>query len=68
TGHQHALVVEQMPDGDGYYTRGIFSLTQIGRQLGVEIDTSDRARSFADIEKMVAVSGTFSRAGAAPPR
>ncbi len=53
-GHQHAMVVEQTPSGAGYYTRGIFSLTQIGRQLGVELAASDRATSFADIEHLIA--------------
>lgn len=48
-GRQHALVVEH--DGKGRQTvRGLFSATQIARQLGVSIQTSEIARTFAEIE------------------
>lgn len=51
-GRQHALVVEI--DGSGRQTvRGMFSATQIARQLGVTIDTSQVARTFSEIEAML---------------
>lgn len=51
-GRQHALVVET--DGSGRQTvRGMFSATQIARQLGVAIQTSQVAQTFSDIEAMI---------------
>lgn len=49
-GRQHALVVE--PDGPGksQIIRGIFSTTQIGRQLGIEIEPSGAKQSFSELE------------------
>lgn len=51
-GRQHALVVE--PDGaGGSRVRGIFSATQIARQLGIDesaIQPMEIARTFAEIE------------------
>ncbi|MBX9810802.1 MAG: CBS domain-containing protein [Burkholderiales bacterium] len=52
-GRQHALVVEV--DGSGRQTvRGMFSATQIARQLGVAIQTSQVAQTFSEIEAMLA--------------
>jgi hypothetical protein len=48
-GRQHALVVEQEPSGR-QTVRGVFSATQIARQLGVTISTSEVARTFSEIE------------------
>lgn len=46
---QHALIVDS--DGDGRQTvRGMFSLTQIARQLGVSIQFTEIARTFSEIE------------------
>ena len=46
---QHAVVVET--DAHGRQTvRGLFSLTQIARQLGVALQTSEIARTFSEIE------------------
>ncbi len=46
---QHALVVDR--DGGGRQrVRGMFSLTQIARQLGVSIQSSEVARTFSEIE------------------
>ncbi len=46
---QHALVVDT--DGNGRQrVRGMFSLTQIARQLGVSIQQSGVARTFHEIE------------------
>ena len=56
-GRQHALVVEtnrQMPNGEQTIL-GIFSLTQIARQLGIPPQpTHDIARTFAEIEAVIA--------------
>lgn len=48
TGRQHALVLERTPQGPAI--RGIFSARQIGRQLGMQIDTSGIAYTFAELE------------------
>jgi CBS-domain-containing membrane protein len=49
TGRQHAMVVDN--DAKGRQTvRGLFSTTQIARQLGVAIPTSEVARTFSEIE------------------
>lgn len=48
-GRQHAMVVDY--DANGRQTvRGLFSATQIARQLGVAIPTSEVARTFSEIE------------------
>jgi len=56
-GRQHALVVEADPDtaAAGKTIRGIFSLTQIARQLGIPPQqVHDIARTFAEIEEIIA--------------
>lgn len=52
TGRQHALVIETMTDGPRI--RGLFSARQIGRQLGVQINTSGIAYTFAELETALA--------------
>lgn len=52
-GRQHALVVERDAAGR-QKVRGVFSSTQIARQLGVTIPTSEVARTFAEIEAQLA--------------
>lgn len=49
-GRQHALVVERDSQGR-QQLRGMFSATQIARQLGVPIQVDSVARSFADVEQ-----------------
>ena len=49
---QHALVVEQADDGR-QMIRGIFSATQIARQLGITLHTDAVRHSFAEIEKII---------------
>lgn len=52
-GRQHAVVVEV--DGNGRQkVRGVFSATQIARQLGVTLHTSQVAQTFSEIESMLA--------------
>jgi len=48
-GRHHALVVQTANDGMRE-VRGIFSLSQIARQLGVPLQLPTEARSFAEIE------------------
>ena len=48
-GRQHALVVDRDPKGR-QVVRGLYSATQIARQLGVSIQTSEIARTFSEIE------------------
>ncbi|MGH8399818.1 MAG: CBS domain-containing protein [Gammaproteobacteria bacterium] len=48
TGRQHALVEERAATGT--VIRGIFSATRIGRQLGVQIESSGVAWTFAELE------------------
>jgi len=50
---QHALVVDADEDGR-QRVRGIFSVTQIARQLGIQIQTQEIARTFSEIESLLA--------------
>ena len=52
-GRQHALVADPGPEGVGQSVRGIFSLSQIARQLGVAIVSSEVAHTFAEIEAAI---------------
>ena len=47
-GRQHALVVDHEPSGE-QVIRGMLSTSQIGKQLGLNIDTREKASSFADL-------------------
>ncbi len=53
SGRQHTLVVDRDHEGRVLVV-GVFSLTQIERQLGVAIVASGAARSFAEIEAAIA--------------
>lgn len=48
-GRQHALVTDMGADGKTQTVRGIFSASQIARQLGVDIQTTEVAQTFAEI-------------------
>jgi CBS domain-containing protein len=53
SGRQHALAAEQ--DGRGsHIVRGVFSATQIARQLGITIPTDEVAATFSEIEAQLA--------------
>ncbi len=54
-GRQHALVVEDNANGT-QAVRGIFSSSQIARQLGVNVHIAEVARTFAEIEAALADS------------
>lgn len=51
-GRQHATVVEENADGS-QTVRGLFSATQIARQLGVQLKTAEVAKIFAEIEASI---------------
>ncbi|WJW76638.1 CBS domain-containing protein [Thiohalobacter sp. IOR34] len=52
-GRQHALVVDR--DGQGRQrVRGLFSSTQISKQLGTPIETTEVANSFAEVNAVLA--------------
>lgn len=53
SGRQHALVVEQDVRGT-QVVRGVFSATQIARQLGISIPTEEVAATFSEIEAHLA--------------
>lgn len=53
SGHQHAVVAEVERNGN-QTVRGLFSVTQIARQLGAAIQTSEVARTFSEIEALLA--------------
>ena len=50
TGRQHLLVKDRLEDG-GEAITGLFSSTQIENLLGMKIELSPRANTFADIER-----------------
>jgi CBS-domain-containing membrane protein len=52
SGRQHALVVEEGADGVPAI-RGIFSASQIARQMGIPLQTTEVARTFAEIEAAI---------------
>jgi len=49
TVRQHAVVVD-LDAGGRQRLRGLFSLTQIARQLGIALQTTEVARTFSEIE------------------
>ena len=52
-GRQHAIVIEQDAAGQ-QMLRGIFSSSQLARQLGIQISTVEVAQNFAEIEAAIA--------------
>ncbi|MFO1316973.1 MAG: CBS domain-containing protein [Burkholderiales bacterium] len=56
-GRHHELVAETLPGGE-VRIRGMFSVSQIARQLGMPLQISELARTFAEIEKALAESGS----------
>jgi CBS-domain-containing membrane protein len=51
-GRQHAIVVEKNPDGSES-VRGLYSVTQIARQMGLQVKTAEAAKVLAEIEASV---------------
>lgn len=56
SGRQHALVVERHPECGVELVRGIFSVTHIGRRLGVPVRTFEVSSTFAEIETALAAA------------
>lgn len=58
SGRQHALVTETDKAGilepGMVRVRGMFSIVRIGRQLGISLEAGAHARSFSEIERMLA--------------
>ena len=50
SGCQHPLVVDQEPFTDKPMVRGVFSASQIGRQLGIISEQNDLSQTFAQID------------------
>jgi CBS-domain-containing membrane protein len=50
---QHTLVVSTTPDGKQTIC-GLFSITQIARQLGAQVQSFELARTFSEIEAVIA--------------
>lgn len=50
SGRQHALVVDRDVVANRQMVRGIFSASQVARQLGVPMQATEVARTFAEIE------------------
>ena len=48
---QHALVLDGEPETDTQVVRGIFSLSQIGLHLGLNIDPSRRSTTYAELAR-----------------
>lgn len=48
-GRHHMLVLEHNDNGN--FVRGIFSITQVSNQLGIEINPNERATSFAQLNQ-----------------
>lgn len=53
-GRQHALAIDIDPASGIESVRGIFSISQIGRQLGMPLQTFEVAKTFAEIEAALA--------------
>jgi CBS-domain-containing membrane protein len=51
-GRQHALVIEQTENGP--MVRGLLSLSQLSKQLGVMVETTEVANTFIEIEQHLA--------------
>ena len=50
-GRQHAIVVDVDPATGKPAVRGLFSLSQIGLQLGLEIDPTEHPTTYADLKQ-----------------
>jgi signal-transduction protein with cAMP-binding, CBS, and nucleotidyltransferase domain len=51
SGRQHAMVIEDEPFTGKAVIRGIFSASQIARQLGVVLQKHDLSQTFAEIDR-----------------
>jgi len=51
SGRQHALVADRDTTSGATRIRGVFSATQIGRQLGIAVQPFEVAKTFSEIER-----------------
>ena len=56
SGRQHALVVEMDPIVHRPMIRGIFSASQVARQLGIALQTHELSQTFAEIDRAISTS------------
>jgi CBS domain containing-hemolysin-like protein len=54
SGRQHAMVVEEEAISGKAMIRGIFSASQIARQLGIGLPKHDLSQTFAEIDRAIA--------------
>lgn len=54
SGRQHALAVEEESFSGKVLVRGVFSASQVARQLGIALQTHELSHTFAAIERAVA--------------
>ena len=52
-GRQHSLVVEHRDGDQDTLIRGIFSTSQISRQMGIPIEPSEKAHTFVELEMAI---------------
>ena len=52
-GRQHALVSDRPEPSQNKTIRGIFSLNQIARQLGIDLQAFEVANTFAEIAQII---------------
>jgi CBS domain-containing protein len=57
-GRLHALVVAHSGSAATPVIRGIFSATQISKQLGIRVDTTQPAKTFAELEAILVASSS----------
>jgi len=57
-GRLHAVAVARSGPAATPVIRGIFSATQIGKQLGISVDTTHPARTFAELEAILMASSS----------
>lgn len=53
SGRQHAVVVDEEPFTSKSMIRGVFSASQIARQLGISSTQSDLSQTFAQIDRKI---------------
>lgn len=54
SGRQHALVIEERKSDGSIMIRGIFSASQISKQMGMPIRINEGAQTFVDLEMAIA--------------
>lgn len=57
SGRQHAVVVDRSPMDDHQKIRGIFSSSQIARQLGISNSVFDLAGTFEELDRILKKAG-----------